>query len=168
MHSNGGAEKESSSHDAQELENLELLEEVNSTTLGIYLLAGFRIDEVLKNIFCHTNWFSENSSHEFSLLPKTRGSLGGPKEVSTIATQTPLTLIRLTLSAPLSDKRFIDSTTSPTRFNQLSINEANEARENAKCLSGTLVRSQVLFKYWSLDESLSTCTFNVAQGVDHG
>ncbi|XP_076756585.1 uncharacterized protein LOC143426812 isoform X2 [Xylocopa sonorina] len=67
---------------------------------------------------------------------KTEFRLNATKEFSTVATQTPLTLISLTLIQSSSNKHFIDSTTSPMHFNE-------EFCENVKPFPCSLVRNQV-------------------------
>ncbi|XP_076234930.1 uncharacterized protein LOC143179522 isoform X2 [Calliopsis andreniformis] len=85
----------------------------------------------------------ENSANQFSVLSKAQDDLAGLKKFATIATQTPLTFISLTLTQSSLDKQFIDATTSPTVFPQESNHEANESRENAKPFPCSSVRNQV-------------------------
>ncbi|XP_076626806.1 uncharacterized protein LOC143344547 [Colletes latitarsis] len=116
MHSNERTNG-SSNHSTQDVDNVEELEEIKSTTL-------------------------ENSLDQYPLLLVLRDSVGGIEKLSTIGTQTPLTLIKLSVTQSSLGKQFIDTTSLPTRFDYKTTNDAIESSENMKSFPCTLLRNK--------------------------
>ncbi|CAL7941193.1 unnamed protein product [Xylocopa violacea] len=88
----------------------------------------------------------DSSSNQISST-ETEFRLKSMKEFSTVATQTPLTLISLTLIQSSSDKQFIDSTTSPMHFNEelcenMSITLSHETETQGTLLHPLLTSSR--------------------------
>ncbi|XP_076184076.1 uncharacterized protein LOC143155337 [Ptiloglossa arizonensis] len=102
MYSNEGTSS-FSNHNTEEVDNLEQVEEIKL----------------------------ENSLDQYPLALNVQDSVEEIKQLSTSGTQTPLRLIRLSSTQSSSDKRFIDSTYSSTRFDY----ETTESRDNAKSFS---------------------------------
>ncbi|XP_076293413.1 uncharacterized protein LOC143215282 isoform X2 [Lasioglossum baleicum] len=85
---------------------------------------------------------AESAALENVQESKETGSVKRMTELSTIGTQTPLTLVRLTVTQSSSGRQFIDSTTLPTRFSYETGHDLEESRENATYFARKLLQSK--------------------------
>ncbi|XP_076641392.1 uncharacterized protein LOC143352608 isoform X2 [Halictus rubicundus] len=85
---------------------------------------------------------TESAALENSQELKETESVKRVIELSTIGTQTPLTLVRLTVTQSSSRKQFTDSTTLPTRFSYETGHDLEESRENGKSFARKLLQSK--------------------------